>query len=344
MKVAIVSDTQFDEQLSYATILATGLSSRLHDSIACFGWVVHEAKLRGCKQLFHLGDVFDSRTTIDVSVLDQVGRAFFAAHDDGMELVLLVGNHDSYLRTPAVNSLWPFAGVATIVDEPMVLGSFALCPWIEDDDAFAKEVNRLANDPKAKFLFSHCMVEGSVPNVPGIRPLAALMPKRWRQVVLGDVHDPVQVAPNVRYCGSPMQWHYGDAGGTRGFLVLDTASGAIEFVENELSPRFHKLAGFNVDVSEVTGGPQGPRGGDFVRITSEIPWVAREIEEELSTRQLRRLESVAVELPDQAPRLDVRVTNPHEEVLRRYVEHVGMGEVDGLVEAGLEILEAVKNG
>lgn len=334
-KWAIISDTQFDEQLSYATIGDDGLSSRLVDSIRCFDWVIDGALLRKCKGLIHLGDVFDSRTTIDVSVLDQVGRALWRAHDEGLEINLLCGNHDSYLRSPAVNSLWPFSGYANIFDEVCTHESFAFIPWIEDDEVFADQVRRVDQETKAEFLFAHCMVEGAVPAAVGVgRPLEMLRPKRWKHVILGDVHDPVVLAKNVRYCGSPMQWHYGDAGGKRGYLILDDETGQTEFIENEHSPRFHKLEA--VDTGKV-------RKGDFVRVAVEDPEVAREIVKSVAQTAPRRVETLAVEIAETAPRLPVHAKDPHAEVLRRYVDHQGFGEVDGLVELGLEILEEARH-
>lgn len=333
-KWALTSDTQFDEQLSHATINSDGLSSRLQDSINCLDWIVSTALARKCEGLIHLGDFYDSRTSIDVSVLDQTGRALFRASDEGLSLCLMVGNHDSKLRCPRINSLWPFAGVASIFDEPMVHRNFAFVPWVEDDDLFAEQVDSLVG--KAEFLFAHCMIEGAVPNVSGARLMSTLQPTKWRQVILGDVHDPVQIAKNVRYCGSPMQWHYGDAGRPRGFLILDDATGKIEFIENDFSPRFHLLT--EVDQGKV-------RKGDFVRVRTSDVTVSAEIIKSVAKAEPAYVETEAVEIENVAPRLPIHAKDPQEQVLKRWVEHVGMSEVaDDLIPLGLELLEEARRG
>lgn len=333
---ALTSDTQFDEQSSYSMIGPEGISSRLLDSIRCFDWIVDAAITRKCKGLLHLGDVFDSRTAIDVTVLDQVGRAFWRAHDRGLEVILMAGNHDSSLRNATVNSLWPFAGVATIVDEPLVIEQFAFVPWVEDDDVFADGIAYVSANKAAHYLFAHCMIEGAVPAAIGVgRPLSSLNPNRWKQIVLGDVHDPVKLGKNVQYCGSPMQWHYGDAGQKRGFWLLDDKTGALEFIENKISPRFHLLTG--VDNGKV-------RKGDFVRVRTEDPVVSREIVKSVSKSAAQRVDVEAVEIVDTEPRLAIRASDAHEPVLRRFVEYQGMQEVDGLVDLGLEILQEAQHG
>jgi DNA repair exonuclease SbcCD nuclease subunit len=162
-----------------------------------------------------------------------------------------------------------------------------------------------------------------------------LRPTRWKQVILGDVHDPVQVAKNVRYCGSPMQWHYGDADGKRGFLILDDETMKVEFIENEFSPRFHLL-------TEVAG--EQVRKGDFVRVRTEDADVAREIVKSVQSHYPTRIDVETVEIEGTAPRLAVHAKDQHSEVLRRYIEYQGLGEVPGLVELGVEILEEARHG
>lgn len=330
MKVALTADTQFDQQLNYATIGDDGVSSRLRDSIECFDWIVDEAVKRKCEKLFVLGDIFDSRTTLDLAVIDQVCRVFGRA-SKRIGVVGTVGNHDSYLRSARINSVQMFKGVAEVVETPSVLyGLFAIVPWIEDDDEFAAAVKLLA-DTEAKYLFGHCMIDGAVPGVAKARSPELLMPKRWKQIVLGDVHEPIVVSKTIRYCGSPMQWHFGDAGRKRGFLVLDTTTGAIEFVENKLSPRFHLL--------DAVPDPKTVRADDFVRIRVEDVGLATEVAQAVAPSKPQRMESEAVEIEETTVRLGISVHDGRAEVLARYVEHLDLSDAEGLVDVGLEILD-----
>jgi DNA repair exonuclease SbcCD nuclease subunit len=338
-KWAIIADPQFDDQLSYSTIGDDGLTTRLRDYIQCFDRIVDEATDRGCRGLLVLGDIFDSRTAVTLSVIDQVCRAMSRAKDAGLELHLLVGNHDSQLRVPTVNSLQVFRGLAYIYESPQVYGQFAFMPWVEDQDEFRRGVQQLAEDPNAKYLFSHALFAGAVPEVAG-RPVADLMPERWTQVVLGDVHEPVQIAPNIRYCGAPMQIHYGDAGGVRGFLILDESDDSLEFVENTWSPRFHvvKDASF---ISEMSEGSAAVTRGDFVRVQLHSPQEARRLVEHLSG-STDWVESVTVELPDEEPRLSVTPEHTHRQAIQSYLEYQKLDGVEGLLDTALELIDEVE--
>lgn len=339
MKVAVTADLQFDEQPSRSVLLPTGLSSRLRDSIECFDWIVAEAVKRKCEHLFLLGDIFDNREALRLTVLDQVCRAVQRA-SERLPVTVLVGNHDAALRTPAVNSAQVFSGHATVVEVPTVSGPFALVPWVESETALREQVRELARQTSARFLLGHCMVEGAVPKALGVgRPLEDLMPARWKRILLGDVHDPIELLDGrIQYVGSPMQWHYGDAGGVRGFRVLDTETGATEFVENTFSPRFV--------VVEDPLLPPKVRERDFVRVRCADPRDALAVAEKL--RKLTpNVESMTVELSDETPRLEVRASDPHAKVLERWVEHVnetdGVGlDVASTVALGLEILEEAR--
>ena len=101
-RVALTADLQLQTQPRYSTIASSGATSRLVDFIECLDWIVKEASNQGCDALFILGDLFDSRTVIDVSVIDLACRAFARASAN-LEIHELVGNDHAYLRSPSIN-------------------------------------------------------------------------------------------------------------------------------------------------------------------------------------------------------------------------------------------------
>jgi DNA repair exonuclease SbcCD nuclease subunit len=260
-----------------------------------------------------------------------------------MEHHILVGNHDAALRTPEINSTQVFSGLGTVVEKPMTLGAFAFMPWVEDPDELRAGVEKLA-ESQARFLFSHIMVEGAVPKAYGY-PMDVLMPERWDRIILGDVHDPVSLLDGkVRYCGSPMQWHYGDAGGKRGFLILDTDTAEVEFIENTFSPRFHIIDDMTLASPRAYKAVEvAPR--DFVQIRVTDPHAAAEVAQAVS--KCVSVETMAVELEHDEPRIAVRSCDPHKAVLERYVEHIeeqeGMELGAAFVDVGLELLQEAKS-
>lgn len=355
MKWAITADLQFDEQRRYSTLLEDGTTSRLRDSIDCFEWIIGQAVTLGCDGLLLLGDIFDSRTSINVAVLDRVSRAFVEAQSH-LRVVVLVGNHDSYLRTPAINSAQIFHGLADVMDEPFVEPPFAFLPWMEEPEAIKAAVKKLAKNKEARFLCTHLMLKGAVPAEVGYDP-AILMPERWDGILLGDVHDPVRLEfkygdqqTDAQYVGSPMQWHFGDAGGKRGFWILDTSFAPgmdVTFVPNHAAPEFHIVRTLK-DAQKLK-----PKSGDFVRIVAGSHATGQKILKALKdnhvTEESVRLENLTPPLDTSAakPRLKVGPKTTDKQMLTDYVLHFldlpasskNSPEVEELVKIGLNLLE-----
>ena len=130
-----------------------------------------------------------------------------------------------------------------------------------------------------------------------------------------------------------MQIHYGDAGGDRGFYTLDDETGELEFVPNTVSPRFH-IVNENTPIEKLAAN------GDFCRIQTSDPEAARRIANKLKEKA-DWVETTAVELVDDAPRLQLATSTTQEEAVREYLKYQGLEEADGLVELAMEILEEV---
>lgn len=326
MKWGVTADLQFDLYPSLSTLKPDGTTSRLQDMLNCWRWIVDECAKRHCKGLLVIGDIFNSRTEVDISVLDQVCRAFHEA-SKRIPLTILVGNHDSYLKNPNLNSAQVFKGMATIIDTPTVDGKFAFVPWMDDLEAFEAAVAEVSTK-KAKFLFSHVLVEGAVPKGKGL-PLDALKPKRFKQVFLGDVHEPMSLRSNVQYVGSPMQIDYRDAGKDRWFIIFDDDTGHVEFHPNKTSPRFHIIEDANT---------KGIRQKDFTRVKSDDPEIAQEAAT-AAREKCGWVESFVVPDEEIQPRLNVRTQDAQEDVLRKFIRYQGVeASEDELIALGLELL------
>jgi len=332
MKIALTGDWQLSEQARFSTRLESGATSRLQDQADCIDWIIAEATKQGCTHLGVLGDIFDQRNAVNAPVLDQAGRVFRKTHDAFEETFVLVGNHDSPLRTPSLTSLRVLDGLARIIDAPTVIDCLAFVPWTDDPDDFRESIGIVDAKKAARYLFSHVMVQGAVPAGKGLPP-SHLRPQRWDTIFLGDVHEPIELEPNIQYVGAPMQHHYGDAGGERGFWILDTDKDECWFVENELSPRFH--------IIESTSQLRSVNEGDFVRAQTEDAEVEAAIVAE-ARKTTRWVESRPIELDETPPRLAVSSSQGHRDVLQSYVAFQLEGrEHEALVDTGMAILDEV---
>lgn len=334
MKHAITADLQFDTQARFSTINANGITTRLADSLDCFSWIVNTAVEHGCENLFVIGDLFDSRTQIDVSVIDQVCRAFLTA-SQVIKVYVIVGNHDSYLRTPRLNSLQMLAGVAEVIEEPTLVHGFQCVPWYDDPDVVRETLKRAK---KGDYLLTHATLKGAIPAVAdkGLPIEWFKRSKPWKGVFLGDIHDPLVISkkPMIRYVGAPLQIHFGDAGGKRGFVMVDDETdGSNLFVDNDVSPRFHILRSWEDEMPDIAAG-------DFVRVKADDIDVAVELA--TAARECTSwVEAPAV--PDHVvkARLKVGSSATDEEVLRAYATHMCVA-TDALVKEGVKLIELAR--
>jgi len=331
MKVAITGDQQFAEQSKLSHMTEEGITSRLSDQVRCFLWIIDTAVERECEGLLALGDIFDPRRSIPVPVLDRTCRAFAYAAEQLNWVAALAGNHDIYGREASINSLQALLGNVQVWDEPGTDGPFAYVPWIDDPDAYRKAIGEVSRTKEARYLFSHTMIEGAVPADVG-KAKKDLRPQRWDRIFLGDIHEQMEFSPNIQYAGAPMQHHFGDADGVRGFWILDTETNEIEFIENEMSPRFHKVE----DMSDI----EAIQAGDFVRVCSD-PGLAETLTAH-AKQKTAWVECEAITFDDEEPpRLEVSTAETSEELLRRYVAHTEAEGSEELVTLGLELLQEV---
>jgi DNA repair exonuclease SbcCD nuclease subunit len=318
------------EYARLSTLHPTGLTTRLLHLIECWRWIVETSRKAGCEGIFVLGDVFNSRTEIPLGVLDLVCREFHEASQD-LTIIVLVGNHDSLLRSPERNSLQVFRGYAQVVEKPCLYRKFFLMPWMEDFQEYRKAVDTMSKKSKPDYLLSHVMLEEAGYPGKGI-PLAYLYPKRFKHILLGDVHEPKVISKQARYVGSPLQIDFRDVGQDRGFYTLDDKTNLLTFWRNDHSPRFHMLSSADVSgVEEI----------DFVRVKTDDPAVALaaiKAAQEITPW----VEGTVVETDDKPPRIAVHTKDTDEEVLGRYASYQGRGGDKGLVDLGLEILKEAR--
>jgi len=334
MKNGICADLHFAAQPGLSVLTPEGITTRLQDRATCFDWIVSTCVKQKCKRLFVVGDVFDSRTEIPVEVLDVTCRAFARASEK-LEVVVVVGNHDSALKSPRLNSTQALRGCATVVDEPTVVGEFACVPWYDDVAVFRAAIDTVSVK-KAKYLLAHVLLEGLYPERGW--PLGVLQPQRWKHVFLGDYHGRRGMAENVGYVGAPMQYDYRDAGTTRGFSILDTALGCVVPMQNKVSPKFHvfKDGKQAVEISK----------GDFVRIEVDDPddaaALAAAVRKKTTWVEVNSAPSTDGDVP---PRLRVQAAASDEDVLSAYVNHHDIddeGVKAELVEVGGSLLKEAR--
>ena len=114
--------------------------------------------------LVHSGDVFDSRQSINLYVLNK-GIELFEEIASFMPVYMIIGNHDIFMKyTNEINSLKVFKNVENIhvFEEPthvfMGKKKVFFLPWVEKHE----DLKNIVNDPvnAADILFCHTDIQG----------------------------------------------------------------------------------------------------------------------------------------------------------------------------------------
>jgi hypothetical protein len=152
--------------------------------------------------------------------------------------------------------------------------------------------------------------------------------------LLGDVHYPLGIRPNIHYIGALLPLHFGDAGSPRGWVILDDKTGIIQRRENLESPRFFILRDglWNQDI----------RPRDFVRIDDENPDDAAQLH--AKARALGcwvECTTPARNADVSPPRTDIRTGHSDDEMVAKYLKYIGASDPN-LVARGHAYLTAAR--
>jgi len=232
-KVALITDTHFGVRKG---------SQVFHDYFEKFYTETFFPTLdkEGIKTVIHLGDCFDVRKGIDYWSLDWAKKVFFTPlKERGIELIMIVGNHDIFykqslkLNSPKLN-LVEYDNIK-IVDEARdvkVHGeNIFMVPWICDENA--DHTFDTLHNVNSKICMGHLELSGFYANKDyvcnhGMNPSYF---KKFDTVFSGHFHKK-STKGNVTYLGNAYQLYWNDEGDARGFHLFDVKTQELEFVEN----------------------------------------------------------------------------------------------------------------
>jgi len=207
----------------------------------------HLAKL-GIKTILCLGDTFDRRKFINFNTLRNCREYFFdAASDAGIEVHMLVGNHDTYFKnTNEVNSPRLLLGdydnivLHESVSEIIIGDSKILfVPWIcadNHDESIKKIKESRADLCVGHFEFGGYQMYRDSTNPHG---MDASLYTHFPLVISGHFHHRHSKG-NITYMGNPYEITWSDFDDPRGFAIYDCHTNQLEYVDNPVKI-FHKI-------------------------------------------------------------------------------------------------------
>ena len=221
---------------------------------------VPELTERGIKNIWVLGDVFDTRQQINTLVINKAIELFRDTLRD-FDVDIIVGNHDMYLTTDTgINSLkilglLPNVTVYERQETLTIDGKKILVqPWIVDYG----QPDLIKG--KYDYAFMHADIIGFDQGGGRLSESGLVAKEILRHVdavYSGHYHNGVrrqfEKGKSITYLGAPYQLTRIDRNGVRGYRVLDVASGESTLIENNVSMKFTRHVYPDIDTSAVPG-------------------------------------------------------------------------------------------
>lgn len=211
----------------------------------------------GIKTIYHLGDVFDSRKAQTQEMLMCFQRILEELEKEGIELIVIPGNHDKTDYQSADSFLHVFKhhpGV-TVVDTSLSIEvgdcTHHFVPFFDEKSGKYKEI--LDDVPthftRKDILFTHIGVNEAVMNGGSIIEdhLDGDIFKDFSKVYVGHFHDYQELQDGkIVYMGSAFQENFGEDD-QKGFQLLHE-DGGISFLKSDF-PEFKKIV---IDINTTT--------------------------------------------------------------------------------------------
>ena len=233
--IAIITDIHFGYKNNH--------KQRFEETMSFFGQqffpYIYQNKI---KHVLCAGDIFDSRTTIDWWILDQLKERFFKWFDEhDVKLHIAIGNHDVYRKdaidTNAFNHILndnpnciAYSSISTIEIGKYIIG---MIPW----QVKPKETVF----PIADILVTHSELKG-FSFTKGIESKEGYTEedfKDYKLILNGHMHIKSTKGKLVNI-GNPFQKDWGDFNEDKGFYVLGD-NFDLTFIHNEICPKHVKI-------------------------------------------------------------------------------------------------------
>ena len=237
MKVALITDTHFGIHKNSEVFWNNQYNFFVNEFVPYL-------KKNNINTIFHLGDVFDNRNSINVFIKNKVFELFDTVLKD-FNVYLIVGNHDTYFNSSIdVHSLKFFSKFdnITVIDSEQTF---------KFDDVTCKMIPWIAGDSKVNFndcdyCFGHFNINGFKYNKhsPIEESGIDITSFTCKKVFSGHFHlqDTKRINnTEIVYIGTPYHLRREDINEVKGITILDLNSGDLEFVENTVSLRYVSL-------------------------------------------------------------------------------------------------------
>lgn len=230
MKIAIITDTHFGARKNSKYFMQ--VQKEFYEN-TFFPYLVEN----NIDTVFHLGDFFDNRTSVNFAVLRHADQCFIKPIiKHGIKLHLLMGNHDSHYKSSGelVNTKLLFEDIANVkvydaMEEINIDGvRFLMVPWIFPDQE-KQIIDQISLCP-ADVCCGHFEMLGVVQEGTNISRtgLETGIFSHFSHVFSGHFHKPSEY-----YVGSPYQTKWSEVDDNKRIIIFDTKDMSATPIYNE---------------------------------------------------------------------------------------------------------------
>lgn len=234
--IPLISDTHFGNK-SFSKIIFRNMISFFEDQF--FPWCLKN----NVKNVFHLGDLVHNRNIIDLWINQQIKTRFFQWFEDhGINLHILVGNHDLYYKTSMeynylAENTKEFDHIIVYENQEKIkIGkyTFLMIPWVIDPSQFKFQ-------HEADICCGHFETIGfkMTPQQYSDGGFNVNDFNDFKHVFSGHFHIKSH-KKNVYYVGNQYPITWSDYDETKGFYILED-NFKVKYQENKVNGKFVKL-------------------------------------------------------------------------------------------------------
>jgi predicted phosphodiesterase len=195
---------------------------------------------KGPVRFIHMGDVFDSRSSISPLIAKRVRDKFLEIRSLVEEFIIVAGNHDFYSPNSddidSLSLIFKDCDIRLVIKEYYHDNDDLFIPWYQYKDT--QLVESLIKQYNPKNLYTHADIFGEDYKRLNVR------------VFSGHIHIPfINKDEKLYNIGSCYSINFADANSKRGFYVLENDE--VNMIANDVSISFHKL--YNEDIFDIKG-------------------------------------------------------------------------------------------
>lgn len=194
-----------------------------------------------------IGDFWERRGTIQVRQLYAIQREFELWQQQGVDLVMIPGNHDQVTQDGLVHGVDVFSAFSNIhvATEPMFRFEerVVFLPWREDPTEQAEMFWALAGGQWT--IFAHAEVQGATTNQAHVAPGRVSLvdiEKCARACYVGHYHKRQQLGDRTWYIGSPFEMNFGERDMPHGIALITGESITPQFADFDDMPKHVRMA------------------------------------------------------------------------------------------------------